>query len=169
MRFRQKLFIGDRKRMMCFLILQADRENYIASILPPLVDFQINPALLVSIFATQLPQFSTLFHPSKSCRGRIQTDKQGFKSPTRSEFGTKRSQVQILSPRPENGRKSQDFRFFLMQFAQRRIFGTFSLQLFCNLSECTKRPQGSICSGFAIFNHYIFVFSKNITHNTSHR
>jgi hypothetical protein len=86
--------------MMCFLILQADRENYIASILPPLVDFQINSALLVSIFATQLPHFSTLFHPSKSCRGRIQTDKQGFKSPTRSEFGTKRSQVQILSPRP---------------------------------------------------------------------
>ena len=85
------------------------------------------------------------------------------------QFGTKRSQVQILSPRPENGRKSQDFRFFLMQFAQRRIFGTFSLQLFCNLSKCTKRPQGSICSGFAIFNHYIFVFSKNITHNTSHR
>ena len=43
--------------------------------------------------------------------------------------------------------------------------GIFSLQLFCNLSKCTQRPQVSIYSGFAVFNYYIFIFSK-ILHTT---
>ena len=39
--------------------------------------------------------------------------KQGFKSPTRSEFGTKRSQVQILSPRPKySARFSENLALF---------------------------------------------------------
>ena len=50
----------------------------------------------------KFPQLTALFHPNKSCRRRNQMDKQGFKSTTRSEFGVKRSQVQILSPRPKN-------------------------------------------------------------------
>ena len=54
----------------------------------------------------KFPQLSALFHPNKSCRRRNQMDKQGFKSPARSEFGTKRSQVQILSPRPSKAFKS---------------------------------------------------------------
>ena len=60
----------------------------------------------------------------------------------------------------KNGRKSSDFRLFLMQFAQRRVFGTFSLQLFCNLSKYTKRPQTSIYREFAISRHNILHFSK---------
>ena len=79
---------------------------------------------------------------------------------SRRPFGTKRSQVQILSPRPKNGRKSSNFQLFLMQFAQIRVFGTFPLQLFCNLSKCTKRPQASIYSEFAIYRHNILHFSK---------
>ena len=58
----------------------------------------------------------------------------------------------------KNGRKSSDFRLFLMQFAQRRVFGTFSLQLFCNLSKCTKEPQASICCGFAILTTTYCIF-----------
>ena len=52
------------------------------------------------------------------------------------------------------------FPVFLMQFTQKRVFGTFSLQLFCNLSKYTKRPQTSIYSGFAISRHNILHFSK---------
>ena len=71
-----------------------------------------------------------------------------------------RGENPILSPRPKNGRKSSDFRLFLMQFAQGRVFGTFSLQLLCNLSKCTKSPQASIYSGFAISRHNILHFPK---------
>ena len=101
------------------------------------------------------------FQPVLSERTKCAARESGFLSPRSDsvlEFGTKRSQVQILSPRPKIGRKSSNFRLVFMQISQSAVFGTFRLQLFCNLSECTKRPQGSIYCCFAIFNYYILHF-----------
>ena len=84
------------------------------------------------------PQLTTLFHPNKSCQRRNQTDKQGFKSPARSDFGTKRSQVQILSPRPEKAGNRKVSGSFFIQFAQSAVFGAFFMQRMCNLGERAK-------------------------------
>ena len=74
----------------------------------------------------KFPQLTALFHPNKSCQRRNQTDKQGFKSPTRSEFGTKRSQVQILSPRPKGQRPgSSPGRCFYAFEARKPLFYGF--------------------------------------------
>ena len=40
------------------------------------------------------------FYPKISCQGRSKPDNTGFKWTLNQPFGTKRSQVQILSPRP---------------------------------------------------------------------
>ena len=48
-------------------------------------------------------------------------DKQGFKSLARSEFGTKRSQVQILSPRPLGLKKLRLLKPFFVPFARNSL------------------------------------------------
>ena len=53
-------------------------------------------------------------------------------------FGTKRSQVQILSPRPENAGIRKDSGSFLIHFAQSAVFGALCMQRMCNLGERAK-------------------------------
>ena len=77
--------------------------------------------------------------------------------------------ITILSPRPKKRPEILGFPVFLMQFTQIRVFGTFSLQLFCNLSKYTQRPQASIYSGFSISGHNILHFAKRPSQFTRKR
>ena len=54
------------------------------------------------------------------------------------DFGTKRSQVQILSPRPENAGIRKDSGSFFILFAQSAVFGAFFMQRTCNLGKRAK-------------------------------
>ena len=57
-------------------------------------------------------------------------------------FGTKRSQVQILSPRPQIAGNRKVSGSFFIQFAQNAVFGAFFMQRRCNLGERTKDRGG---------------------------
>ena len=56
----------------------------------------------------------------------------------KASFGTKRSQVQILSPRPENAGNRKVSGSFFVFFAQSAVFGAFFMQRMCNLGERAK-------------------------------
>ena len=56
----------------------------------------------------------------------------------KASFGTKRSQVQILSPRPEKAGSRKVSGSFFVSFAQSAVFGAFFMQRMCNLGERAK-------------------------------
>ena len=58
------------------------------------------------------------FYPKQSCQGRSKPDNTGFKWTLNQPFGTKRSQVQILSPRPKTGQESPFLSGIFLRFAQ---------------------------------------------------
>lgn len=66
----------------------------------------------------------------------------------------------LMTFSPPNSRKSNDFRLFLVHFAQNIIFGTVSLQLFYNLSNVPKDCKYQYIVFFSIFNHYVFTLPK---------
>jgi len=65
-------------------------------------------------------------------------------------FGTKRSQVQILSPRPEKAGNLSVSGSFFIHFAQNAAFGAFFMQRMCNLGKRAK-DEGFVHYDFAIF------------------
>ena len=58
------------------------------------------------------------------------------------QFGTKRSQVQILSPRPEKAGNRKVSGSFFVSFAQSAVFGAFFMQRMCNLGKRAKDTGG---------------------------
>ena len=60
------------------------------------------------------------FYPELSCQNVIIADNTGFKRTLNQLFGAKRSQVQILSPRPKTGCECPFMSGFFLRFAQIR-------------------------------------------------
>ena len=74
------------------------------------------------------------------------------------QFGTKRSQVQILSPRPKKWPEILGFPAFSYAICTKTCLWYLSLATILQPFKMYQRPQVSICCGFAIFNHYILHF-----------
>ena len=71
-----------------------------------------------------------------------------------SDFGTKRSQVQILSPRPENPLKSAYFSGFFIQIGQRARKQPFFYNYFATIFKKAKGSQSTRYSRFTRTIYY---------------
>ena len=72
------------------------------------------------------------FYPKQSSQNQTEQDSTGFKPTLTRPFGTKRSQVQILSPRPKTGQESPFLSGFFLPFAQNHRILTDSGHFGCN-------------------------------------